>query len=84
MLYTVSPKEAYLVKQEYVPEMSAGDMTKVEHDIADRIDSYIEEGKEYLGKEKLHKHDNVQRAHEASKNGGSPLRASPSKGSPSR
>jgi hypothetical protein len=48
-LYTVSPKKGYLVNREYHPEMSAGDMTRVEQDIADRIDDYVKTNKTYIG-----------------------------------
>jgi hypothetical protein len=30
MLYTISPSEAYLVKREYIPGMTPGDMSNVE------------------------------------------------------
>ena len=74
MLYTVSPTEAYLVKKEYGPDMTAANMTKVEHAISDRIDSFIEDGKVYLGREKIHRHEQVQRLHSDLKGEGSPSR----------
>lgn len=50
MMYTVSPTEGYLVKKEYHPGMSSGDMTQVEQDITDRIDSFVKDNKQYLGR----------------------------------
>ena len=55
MLYTISPNEAYLVKREYIPGMSTGDMSHAEQEIAERIDDYIRNNKEYIGVEKYEK-----------------------------
>ena len=64
MLYTVSPNEAYLVKWEYIPGMTVGDMSHVEQDIAKRIDDYIKNNKEYLWVEKYEKQERVLHTHE--------------------
>ncbi len=64
MLYTVSPTEAYLVKKEYIPGMSTGEMSHVEQDIADRIDDYIRSNKEYVGVERFEKGERVLQTHE--------------------
>lgn len=59
MLYTVSPKEGYLVNKEYHPEMDAGDMTRVEREIAERISTFVTSGKEFIGKGKDPRRDIV-------------------------
>ena len=75
MLYTVSPKEGYLVNKEYHPEMDAGDMTRVEREIAERISTFVTSGKEFIGKGKDPRRDIVQQVHENIE----VVRASPSK-----
>ena len=74
MLYTVSPKEAYLVNKEYHPEMHSADMTRVEQEIAQRISDFVTSGKEFIGKGKDPRREIVEQ-HETFE----VTRASPSK-----
>ena len=88
MLYTVSPNEAYLVKKEYIPGMSTGEMSNVEQEIAERIDDYIRSNKEYVGVERYEKGERILQTHEELKDiHGAPTRiyvtSSPNK-SPSK
>ena len=64
MLYTVTPDEAYLVKWEYIPGMTTGDMSHHEADIAQWIDDYIWSNKEYIGVERYEKGERVLATHE--------------------
>lgn len=84
LLYTVSPTEAYLVKKEYIPGMSTGEMSHVEQEIAERIDDYIRSNKEFVGVERYEKGERVLQTHEELKDiHGAPTRiyvtGSPSK-----
>jgi hypothetical protein len=88
LLYTVSPTEAYLVKKEYIPGMSTGEMSHVEQDIAERIDDYIRSNKEFVGVERYERGERVLATHEELKDiHGAPTRiyvtSSPTK-SPSK
>lgn len=80
-MYTVSPKKGYLVNKEYHPEMSAGDMTRVEQDIADRIDDYVKTNKEYIGTAQgpVDHSIRVIETHEMMKNPDPVARASPTR-----
>ena len=88
ILYTVTPTEAYLVKKEYIPGMSTGEMSHVEQEIAERIDDYIKSNKEYVGVERYEKGERILQTHEELKDiHGAPTRiyvtSSPNK-SPSK
>ena len=88
ILYTINPTEAYLVKKEYIPGMTTGEMSHVEQDIAERIDDYIRSNKEYVGVERYEKGERIIQTHEELKDiHGAPTRiyvtSSPNK-SPSK